>query len=111
MTYKETCDWLDMFWNDQGMLYCWGCGQGGAIEHHHMISRQEMAKIGRPELLTDKKNIIPLCNKCHGTWHRGSLDNKMNLLCFEFMMDYYEREHTQLFELLTYKIETHAKKT
>lgn len=109
--YKDVCDWLDDFWSSQNMFFCWGCGAGGRIEHHHMISRQEAAKIGKPELLTDKKNIIPLCYNCHhNKWHDGGIEDKKSLLCFDFIMDFYLENHPQLHELLTIKIEEYATK-
>lgn len=104
--YKEVCDWLDSFWQDQGMFFCWGCGKGGAIEHHHMISRQEAAKLGKPELLVDKHNIIPLCYHCHhNKWHDGGIEEKLSLLCFDFILDFYKQNHNQLYQLLIIKIE------
>ena len=61
MTYKEVCLFLDELWADNGLAICWGCFENNRYEHHHIVSRQECAKHGRPDLLTDPENLIPLC--------------------------------------------------
>lgn len=70
-----------------------------------------MIKINKPELLTYKKNIIPLCPYCHhNRWHDGGIEKKLELLCFDFILDFLEEHHPQAFELLTIKIKEYESK-
>ena len=103
MTLNEVYAFLDELWWDNNMFFCWGCGRGGNIEHHHIISRQDMRKIGKPELLTDPENIIPLCSDCHRKWHDGGIKDKVELICFSVILDYYQKEAPELYESLKQK--------
>ena len=44
---------------------CRICGFVGRTEMHHIISQAKIAKIGKPELLTNPGNIVELCLECH----------------------------------------------
>jgi len=98
---------LDELWYDNDKFFCWGCGKGGTIEHHHIISRQDMKKIGKPHLLTDPENIIPLCPDCHYKWHNGTVEDKKNMICIGVILDYYKKEAPVLYENLKDKLDGH----
>ena len=105
MNLSEVYSFLDELWFDNDMFFCWGCGSSIAIEHHHIISRQEMSKIGKKHLLTDPENIIPLCHDCHhNKWHDGTIKQKKELRCLDVILDYYEKEAPELYELLKQKL-------
>lgn len=100
---------LDELWYDRDLYCCWGCGCGGAIEHHHIISRQRMDKIGKKELLTDPENIIPLCYHCHhNIVHNGTWEKRVKLKCWDVIMDFIKKEDPQGYELILIKIEDHV---
>jgi hypothetical protein len=44
---------------------CRICGFEGKTEIHHIISQSKIAKINRPELLTNPGNLVELCLECH----------------------------------------------
>ena len=104
MTLTKVYAFLDELWFDNDLFFCWGCGTTG-IEHHHIISRQDMRKIGRMDLLTDPENIIPLCHNCHhNKWHDGGTEKRKELRCLNVIMDYYKKEAPELYWNLKYKL-------
>lgn len=109
MKLEDVYNFLDQMWHDRNLLCCWGCGSGGAIEHHHIISRQRMKKIGKPELLTDPENIIPLCNYCHhNVIHNGTWKQRLKLKCWNIISDFIKKEDAQGYELMQLKIDQYA---
>ena len=44
---------------------CRICGFEGKTEMHHIISQAKIAKLKRPDLLTNPGNIVELCLECH----------------------------------------------
>lgn len=110
MSLSDVYNFLDELWHDRDLFCCWGCGKGGAIEHHHIISRQRMNKIGKPDLLVDPENIIPLCHYCHhNIMHNGSWSDRIALKCWDVITDFIKKEDPEGYELMLIKINEHVK--
>lgn len=104
--YKQVCNWIDNLWEECHLFHCWGCGSTGPIEHHHVISRQDMTKIGKPWLVIDPENLFPLCHYCHHSrWHNGGVEKKLELKCLNAMMDFMKKHSNELYMKLYFKIE------
>jgi hypothetical protein len=44
---------------------CQVCGATGAYESHHVVERSELRRVGRLDLLWDRRNCMRLCPECH----------------------------------------------
>ena len=91
---------------------CEGCGRGDRpLSHSHIISVNRCNQLRKPELISDKNNIMLECfgssDCCHDIWEKSSFEKKVQLLNFDKKLEYIKKHDEQRFQTLSYLLQQH----
>ena len=83
-----------------GTYYCQGCG--GKNPDCSVIDVSHIMSVGQYKLLElVKENMQLLGRPCHNTWESGTLEEKMQLLCYESNMEFIRQHDILLYNRLS----------
>jgi len=66
--------------------YCRGCGsraQGTA----HIIPKARAKQLGKSELIWDKDNLLPACNRCNSILENVQSEEFRQLNCYDYVIE------------------------
>lgn len=89
---------------DQGVYYCWGCGQSGVVlDKSHILSVKQ-----RKDLELDEANINLFCRNCHNSWESNSIEKMIVLESFENDLLYIREKDSKRYNSILLMIEEYG---
>jgi len=89
---------------------CSACGYNQHLDNSHIIARSRCKEISKPHLITDKKNIVYDCRKCHMWWESLNWQHILYFNNLEYRLQYIEEHDPELYRRMIYLINQHYEK-
>ena len=95
---------------DRGKM-CQGCMKKPWQDRAHIVSQKHCMELGKEYLRYDAKNILLLCRDCHDILDKGSVQDKEELLVFDYIMNILKAHDYQRYMRIVVEIEQRTLKS